>query len=359
MVEYSIVMTLETIAECLLSGTASQQRIREVLDDYSRRCTAITGVVASASFDAWACDAHLHSGVAIAPQAAAHCISDYRRTAVFIRAVHEAIAVGRRRFHPGPLRVLYAGCGPFATLLLPLLGAYRPGELEIVLLDAHRESLESVESLIGAFGFEAHGIRCIEADASLYQHSSAPQLIIVETMQKALEQEPQVALSMNLARQLCDGGIFLPQSIEVELGLAHMADESAAYEHSHVLDPVQLIAQGRRVPLGRLMELTALSAKSLSARERPVGADGETLLELGRIDIPTVPDIETYDVLLFTRIQVFGEHCLNDYESEITLPARCLDLPPLRGGESILASYQLGGYPRITLQASSGVSSGD
>jgi hypothetical protein len=343
-------MTLEAIAGLILNEGTSKQRLREALDAYSRRCSTITGIVASPSFDGWSQDAHLDTGVAINPQAAAHCISDYRRTVVFIRAVHEALAVARLRFGPGSLRILYAGCGPFATLLLPLLGAFRPGELEIVLLDMHRASLDAVQQLILEFGFDTYNIQCLQADASDYQHPLAPQVIIAETMQKALEQEPQVAVTMNLAPQLCAGGIFVPQSIAVELGLAHLQGESETFAREQTIDVDRLVKEGQRIHLGKLIELTAERAKVLVAEGHCDEIEGRAELKLARVDIPKLPDIGEFDLLLFTRISAFGRHRLADYESEITLPLKCHDLPVLRGGESIVASYQLGGYPKICLR---------
>ena len=114
-------MTLISIADAILDETSSQGQLRRALDEFIQLCADISGIAPDRSFDSDAGDVLLASGVAINPNAAAHCVNDYRRSVVFIRGVYAAIRLARRQFAPAPLRILYAGCGPYATLLLPLL----------------------------------------------------------------------------------------------------------------------------------------------------------------------------------------------------------------------------------------------
>ena len=59
------------------------------------------------------------NGLALSPTMAAMCANDFVRTIQFIRGTHAAIADIRERFPDRPARVLYAGCGPYATLAVP------------------------------------------------------------------------------------------------------------------------------------------------------------------------------------------------------------------------------------------------
>jgi hypothetical protein len=323
-------MPLTAIRDVILDESSSVAQLHAALDEFSLLASEISGVVPDPSFDAWAADTFLDQGVAINPQAAAHCVSDYQRSVVFIRAVYAAINAAKLRFPGEPIRLLYAGCGPYATLLLPLLGEYLPGELDICLLDVHQRSLDSVNCLIGHFGFKEHGIELVCADACRYQHAVGLHLIVAETMQKSLEQEPQFAVTANLAPQLIPGGIFVPQEIEVTMELADLEHRS-----------------GQRVSLGVVFSLSAASAAT--QLRAGTGKDGCSSLELAavRVEIPPLKSVVGLVPALFTRIRAFDRHRLREYEAEITLPLRCHDIAAIRCGDVYQVVFQTGAYPRF------------
>jgi hypothetical protein len=282
----------------------------------------------------------LPSGVAINPQAAAHCVLDYQRSVVFIRGVHAAISALKLHFADTPLEILYAGCGPFATLLMPLLGKFSPGDLNITLLDIHQSSLDSAQLVLEYFGIDAHEVNTAQGDACVYKHPEKLHLVIAETMQKSLEQEPQFAVTANLAPQVFAEGVFIPQRIDVSLSLADLEKEKVLCEKPNT----------RRYPIATLCSLSPDNAAAArqAAQYNPHSDKLELKPEV--VEIPTVDNIEQLNAALFTRITVYESYCLEDYEAEITLPMRCYELEPLRGGERYTASYQLGAYPKFTFE---------
>ena len=66
----------------------------------------------------------VQGGVALSPRHAKECLYDYIRTARFIKGVYKAINSAKEKFVDEVLEVVYAGCGPLATLIIPLLSYY-------------------------------------------------------------------------------------------------------------------------------------------------------------------------------------------------------------------------------------------
>ena len=63
----------------------------------------------------------LSGGVALSSQHALDCLRDPLRTVRFIKAMHSAINDAVLEFPDTAINLLYAGCGPVAPIILPLL----------------------------------------------------------------------------------------------------------------------------------------------------------------------------------------------------------------------------------------------
>ena len=324
--------------------------MRNALNTFTTACSDISGILPDPSFEAWAADSLLPSGVAINPQAAAHCAHDYQRSVVFIRGVYAAICALRVRFADTPLEILYAGCGPFATLLLPLLGKFSPGDLKITLLDIHQNSLDSAELILEKTGFGDHEVNIVQGDACLYKHPHKLHLIVAETMQKSLEQEPQFAVTANLGPQIFSEGVFIPQRIDVNFALADLENEKLFYNNSAKRNSTSLANSPTRYPIATLCSLSADNA--FAQRQAAQHNPHTNMLELPSIivEVPLIDSIDRLNAALFTRIIVYERYCLEDYAAEITLPLRCYELEPLSGGEQYTVSYQLGTYPKFNFE---------
>ena len=266
----------------------------------------------AAPVDAHTGDTALPSGKALSPSSAAQCARDFLRTAVYLRGVEQVL---RERM---PSECVYAGTGPFAPLVLPLMSRFPA--VRFTLIDVHPQSIDSVRTLVERFG--TRNCELVVTDATTYRHPRPIDLVIVETMQAALAKEPQVAVTRHFLPQLAPQGVLIPANVIVEAYLVDVAAETARACGG----PLQPDA---RIRLGTVVDLRS-GAFELTAR------------------VPDLASPERYSIAYFTRIEVYGEHRLGEYDSGLTYPKIVWDARP-RGGETITFRFEEGRDPGIVL----------
>jgi len=247
----------------------------------------------------------LPSGLAISPADAATCAKDARRTAVFLRGIRDAIREARRRFPGQRLNVVYAGTGPLATLVIPLLPLLSPDAVRFAFVDIHAEAIASVEEIVRRFGFDDFILGTHVTDATTYRSAHPVHVAIVETMQRALTVEPQVAVMRNLESQLVPGGLLVPRRIVLRVGFADPAALSAS-----AIVPFAAIDDFRNDATFRLPVLPA-----------------------------------RYRIVCVAEIDVFGRHRLRAFDSGLTYPEVFFDLAA--DGQQVTFFYNDGVRPGL------------
>jgi hypothetical protein len=279
------------------------------------------------------------NGLAVSPQMAQMCADEYVRTIVFLRGLHTAVGEARRRFPGRPARVLYAGCGPYATLAVPLMTVHSAQEVAFTLLDIHAESIASARSIIASLGLADSVADFVTGDAGAYQVDSdfPPDIIVLEVMQACLEAEPQVAVTRHLLGQ-APAAILVPEEIRIELTLVDQAREFDVNCLQENREPVPR----DRIPVAPVFALGRETVASWHA------IDGDVLpAATVRIPAGCAP---RYRPLLFTRIQIFQDHILHDYDSSLTCP-KPVDLGGVAApGAMVRFRYELGRYPRLVAE---------
>lgn len=272
------------------------------------------------------------SGAAIAPWHAAACMEDRTRTAVFIRGAIRAVAHVLDTCPVRPLHLVEAGCGPLGTLVLPLLARFSEDELVVSLIDLHQESIACMETMLDHFGFLPRTRQLICGDATTASLASEVHIILTETMNTALGEEPQVEITRALVRQHRDA-FLIPQSIGVRLALLDLATELSHF-------PPQVC---NRTDLGPVFELNRETAATLVEENGMLPAASIRLP--GQMAPGFVPCVTT-------GIQVFEEIRTGDYETQIThpVPLQQDGMPELPPGSGIRFSYRLGPAPGLTWQ---------
>lgn len=260
----------------------------------------------------------LASGWAISPVQAALCAREPLRSAAFIQGL--AAAIHAASTPQRPVSVLYAGCGPFALLALPLMAIFSPQQLRFTILEVHQEALDYARVLIDKLGYGAHVAAFVCTDAATWRIApdAAPDVIVSETMNTALGKEPQVAIMRNLFLQAPQAAL-VPTAIAVHLGLPGGARDAPSAD------------------LGRIFEVNAANILAWAAEQ---GAS----LPAASIRLPAALGRAPK---LLTRIQVHGAIVLHDYDCSLNLPLHLPGKPQLAGSETLAFSYQLGSTPGL------------
>jgi hypothetical protein len=237
-------------------------------------------------------------GKAVTPMTAGRCAWELMRTQRFLRGVHGAILDGlARRDATGteaPLEILYAGSGPFGTIVLPLLPHFSARDVQVTLLDIHHVSVEAVKQVVAKLGVgdRIRAIDCVDILEWTPPSTGHYDIIVSETMTMTLKGEAQVAIFAHLAPSLKPEGTLIPREIRLDGWTAGPGG-----------------TQGDRGVLGRLFTLNQQTALAIGR-----GEEEPLVAFLTAEGIP-----ETHDHLgVSTEIEVWGEEVLREGECSLT-----------------------------------------
>jgi len=324
-------------------------------DDYAQRLDAANALYAMLSeitkvnFDMqdplYLEETQLSEGKALSPRDATRCITDFMRTAGFISGLRAAVIEAQRRFPEETIHVLYAGCGPFAPLMIPLTTEFDSTRVQFTLLDIHQQSLDAARQIVDTLGIKDFVRGYVRADATAYQHppESALHIVLTETMQRVLAKEPQVMITSNLVPQLVEGGILVPQKITLSAALADINQELAFADDN---DAASHETKRQRIYLGQIFELTAESSRRV--RDWPTTKEnhGARTSPPIRLSVPQLNG-HVYKLLLLTEITVFDSIIISDYHSGVTYPVVCDELDGIESGSQIEFHYRTGAHPGL------------
>lgn len=310
-----------------------------------------------------------HCGLIMSPD---NCITtqlDDLRVRAFVRGIDQAITdklTDKSDSEQRPLHIVYPACGPFAPLLMPLLSHYKSQhkytaqQLQVTLIDLQQGAVESLAELVEAMdvGGYIHDIQCLDA-ISWQPDLMGVDIVVLEAMQHGLSREAQFGIARHFARLLGPKGCLVPQKITVTAALNRSQREFVEqWQGAKYLSSAEMnqTIKAERTVLGEIFSLTAQSLLELPER---ILDENTTLIECGKVSIPTLPqNNDEQTLLLCSQIQVYGDEYLDEYDSGITHPLPdqqvCINFSPredrpgdllLKSGDGIQFFYRMNGLP--------------
>jgi len=270
----------------------------------------------------------LDSGKAISTPEAAHCLLEMVRTTKFLRGIKDAFDAKIQSSTTNlPISVLYAGTGPYATLVTPLLLLYSPVQLQVDLIDINEESLQSAIRVIADLGLGQFVRTTMIDDAAKMKLNSVYDVVISETMQAALKKEHQVAIMQNLIPQCSANTIFIPQEITVN---AELVSKEKWNSETYAFDSVN------HIELGEVVRV-----------------NNETLNHIGQKKVFAIAtnNSNCKTLILTTNITVFGNHRLENSDCSLTMPFKMNNVADNQS-EHVSFWYEQGKVPGLSFNFS-------
>jgi predicted RNA methylase len=248
-------------------------------------------------------DLQFDNGIALCTTFAALCTQDVMRTRQFVKGIYQAIQDVQEK-KSEPIHLFYAGTGPFATLILPILTKISSQDLRLHLMDVNEKTLEYLDKVLKTLDIQDYVENIICADATKYQIENPQQIdiLVSETMQNGLAKEQQVPIMMNLVSQLNENAVIIPNNIQLNLALKSSSANFIMEWKNHLMYK----------QLTRLWDFTPEFIRSTDPNV--------TIFELCK-DINFSNEEEIYDLLVvMTRIQTYQDIWLEPDICGLTIP---------------------------------------
>lgn len=338
---------LERITEILLKPEDNYGELNPAIQDLYQLFLTVSGLESESL--GLQDHVYLPTGKAIGPYWAGFCIRDILRTKRFIKGAFLGLKSAIAKFPGNPIHIVYAGTGPFAALAIPLTTMFSSNQVKFTFLEINPYNIKPLERIIHGFEAGNYVTEIISEDAAQFQAKPDQpfQMIITETMQNALQKEPQVAITMNLVPQMEHDGILVPENIAIDAVLL-----SPKRNRDRMLGILKAEACYRKI--GTIFQLNK-GIHALGPVQVPAGNGSFSFPEV-EICIPTECVAEYPHLCLLTRIKVSGEAELKEWECSLTQPKEVLRLDPAKTAQRIGIWYGVNGEPGFEYRVITGLS---
>ena len=332
---YNEIITKAT--RILFSPNSTWENLAISLQAIHQVCSRITGIQGAIKKRSEGYETPLPTGLALSPGHAADCMLDTRRTVKYIRALDAAVKSLKTRFPDETLHILYAGTGPFAPFAIALSQRYPHSDIQFTALDIHEASVTALRQVIRELHIADWFRDIVQCDATEYRHSAASpiHIVVTETMHRTVSREPHVAITLNLAPQLTPGGVLIPEQVTVSAAMSETLRELEFIGG----DIGQTDINHMRTQMGSVFELTKDTHPDFSE-------DGQSL-ECATCVVPAISE-EQRELVLSTRITLWGDIAIEENESGITAPWFYRNIGPIHTGDILNFRFSLNCPPELT-----------
>lgn len=321
--------TIEAVMTEILKEELDQPTLFKKLEAFKLFLLEVTGLDLNNLDDRK--DIQFENGIALSTTFAALCINDIMRTRQFMRGIYQAIK-DKLYQNTKPVHLFYAGTGPFATLILPILTRFSPKEIQLTLLDVNQKTLEYLNLVIEELSIGDYIDQIICADASIYQFDQNQKIdvLVSETMQYGLVKEQQVPIMINLVTQLSKEAIVIPNNIQLDLAHRNLSSNLLLEGKNHLMYK----------RLKKLLDFTPEFIHALNGN----GKEQKRFELCENIDFSE--DKGSYNTLvILTAIQVYKEEWIHVDLSSLTIPKTLFLFDRERDKTEISISYVIKQQP--------------
>jgi len=280
------------------------------------------------------------SGKAIGIKWASLCVEDIMRTKKFCNGIFMAIeklkAENKEKVH-----IIYAGTGPFATLIIPLISRYSPEEVSFTLLEINPESFEGLTNTIQYFSAQDYVTEMTLCDAIDYEipKNITVDILLSETMMHGLKSEQQVAICCKLLSQIENDVILIPEEVDLNLLAVH-SDKRTIFKQQ---------MNGDLEYFKRLGNLFTFNKEIIKEHQETfLSAFPNYKFPEISLPIPNDTNLGFDELSIETHIKVYEDQVLEIDESSLTVLLKLMPLNAMLQTVKILhAHYVCGEHPGL------------
>ncbi|VXB70676.1 conserved hypothetical protein [Flavobacterium sp. 9AF] len=311
--------------------------IKEAIDEFKKIVTEISNLDLEDELHKQCI--YLTNGKALGTTWAAMCLDDIIRTKMFIKGIFKAIKKLQKQNKP--IHIVYAGTGPYATLLLPALATFSPEEIKVTLIEINTESFNYMKKIIEKLGFEKHVISFENEDATTIKikNPGNVDMIVSETLQCGLIKEQQIPITINLLKQVPKKTVLIPEMLALDVCLLNFEK----FKSNSLITNENTYGHF----LGRLIEINNTANEKYNLQS---DAKESQILENKQFQIPQEKKQDFDAVALITRITVFENEKINLNESGLTLPILLNKHKDLSQLNTFTLSYKIDKVPGFTIE---------